>query len=104
MNLEQYKSTRRYRRARVLTIFLLGIPIGAFVHRTDVRWVERGRDAFLTYQMQYQSRRFDRFVMHPHGLVFQIINAIAALAIIFGIYELLVAGFTAILPARTPEV
>jgi hypothetical protein len=100
---ERYKAIRQYRRARVLAIFVLGTIGGALVHLNDVRWSERGRDAFLANRMQYENRRFDRLMLHPHSLFAQVVSVVAELMLAALIYELLVAAFTAILRAPTPE-
>jgi hypothetical protein len=78
-------------------IFLLGTIMGVFNHYSHLRWITRGRDAFLFHQMQYQNRRFTRFELH-HNLIHDVISTVGGLVLICVVYELLVAGFTAILP------
>jgi hypothetical protein len=87
----------------VLTILVLGILGGAIIHADHVRWAARGRDAFLANRMQYENRRFDRLIQHPHGMFAEVVVVIAELILAVLIYELLVAAFTAIMPASTPK-
>jgi hypothetical protein len=87
----------------VLTILVLGILGGVIVHFEDVRWAARGRGAFLANRMQSASLRFDRIMLH-HSLFAHVIGVIAELTLAALIYESLVAAFTAILSASTPEV
>jgi hypothetical protein len=87
----------------VLTVLLLGAIGGVFNHYSHLRWVARGRDEFLAYEMKYQNRRFDRYMMHPHGVIYDVILTVGGLLTICVAYELLVAGFTAILPPNRVE-
>ena len=100
---DRYKSTRRYRRARVFTIMLFGILGGIGVQHNESRSIAEGRDAYLAHALQLQGLRFDRMVLHPHSLLFDIVRASGALVGLVVIYEVIVAGFTAVLPLSTME-
>jgi hypothetical protein len=103
VNWEQYKATKPYRRSRVLAIILFGIIGGAEVHHTHVRWGQQGRSAFLAHQFEYQNRQFNKWMVHPHGVLFEIVATTCGLVLLFGLYELVAAGFFALLSAQTPK-
>jgi hypothetical protein len=104
VNWQQYKATRPYRRSRVLAILLFGIIGGASVHHTHVRWSQQGRSAFLAHQLEYQNRQFTKLMVHPHGVLFEIVGVTGGLVLLVGLYELVSAGFFALLSAQTPKV
>lgn len=83
---------------RVLAVLFLGILRGVYIHFDQMRWLGRGREAFLADQ----GSRFDKIAGYhstPAMLVAGIILAVATL----GLYELVAAGFTRLLPPSTVE-
>ena len=79
---------------KLVAVFLIGMTLGLYVYRDEVRWAERGRDAFLVFQTQ----RFSRTVMHPHHLLSVIFTGVLATAAFIGLYELLSAGLGKVIP------
>ena len=65
---------------RVLAILILGILFGIYRHFTQMRWLTRGREAFLADQ----SRQFDRFTRYHSGVQMAIAGVIIA-SILFGL-------------------
>ena len=80
------------RTAKVLAAALMGILLAAYIYHDEVRWMERGREAFL----EYQGHRFDR-IMHPH-LAGLMIDGIVAMIVFIGLYELVSALIGRFLP------
>jgi hypothetical protein len=87
-----------------LAVLLVGALAGAHNHHSHLRWAGLGRAAYLAHEAQRQNKTFDRFMVHPHTMMFEMAATIGGLVIIVLIYELLVAAFTAILPAQKPGV
>ena len=83
---------------RVLATLSLGVLFGCYKHFDDMRWLGRGRDAFLSDQ----SLRFAKMVQ-THSMGFMLIAGILLSAIAVGLYELLAAAFTKAIPANQVE-
>jgi len=92
-------SMKRYVAGRILAAGFIGILLGLYVHFDQMRWSQRGRDAFLTYQ----DHRFDKTIMHPPAQFFAIGASVVLAGIAIGLYELIAAGITHILPPSTAE-
>ena len=90
--MEQYKT------GRVFAAIFLGIMFGLYRHFDQVKWLGRGRDAFLLDQ----SHRFDKFIQF-HSVGFMVIACVILAAIVFGLYEGLAAAITKALPPSTVE-
>jgi hypothetical protein len=83
---------------RVLAALFLGVLRGLYTHFTQMRWLGRGRDAFLADQ----GARYDKFAAyHPAGTM--LIAGIILMVISVGVYELLALGITKIIPPSTSE-
>jgi hypothetical protein len=83
---------------RVLAVLFLGVFSGVYLHSKEIRWLERGRDAFLAEQ----GHRFDRIVGF-HSSAGMLVAGILMAAVAAGLYELIAAGITSVLPASTVE-
>jgi hypothetical protein len=53
---------KQYKTGRVLATIFLGMIFGIYKHFDQMRWLQRGRDAFLVDQ----NRLYDRIIQH-HG-------------------------------------
>jgi hypothetical protein len=89
---------KQYKTGRVLSALFLGVMFGLYHHFDEVRWLRNGRDAFLASQ----SLRFDKFT-HYHTAVTMLVAGIILAVIVFGLYELIAAGITKVLPPGTAE-
>ena len=83
---------------RVFATFFLGLMFGLYIHFDQTRWLARGREAFLAAQ----SHRFDRIEQY-HSALNMLIAGVILAGIAVGLYEMLAAGFTKILPAVSAE-
>ncbi len=83
---------------RVLATLLIGALFGAYRHYGQMRWLGRGRDAFLAQQGQ----TYDRFAAY-HSSATMLIAGIIVVAIAVGLYELIAAGFTRLVPPSEME-
>jgi hypothetical protein len=83
---------------RVLAILFLGVLRGVYTHFNQMRWLGRGREAYLADQAQ----RFDKFAAYHSAPVMLVAGVILA-AGTFGLYELIAAGITRIVPPSTAE-
>jgi hypothetical protein len=90
---------KRYRTGRVLAVLFLGVLFGVYKHFMQVRWATLGREAFLADQ----SRQFDKGMMPPHGELVTMVAGVILAAVAVGLYELLAAGITMVLPVSTVE-
>ena len=79
--------------SRVLAAALLAILCGMFTHRDYVKWSQRGRQEFI----DYQSRRFDRYMNPPRPVPVTIIGWLAAAAVTLGFYESMALLFSTLL-------
>jgi len=83
---------------RVLATLFLGVIFGAFRHYQQLRMLAQGRDGYMAEQGQY----FDRIVkLHSAG--FTVVAGIILAVVAVGLYELISAGFTHVLPPSTVE-
>lgn len=73
---------------RIISAVLVSILSGLWIHNDYVRWHQRGRDAYLSYQ----AHRFDQFMASPRPAFITIIGALIVVGILLGIYELIAAG------------
>ena len=89
---------KQYKTGRVLAVVFLGLMFGLYRHFDQMKWLGRGRDAFLTEQ----SHRFDKFVQY-HSTATMLVACVILAAIVFGLYELIAAGITKALPPSTVE-
>jgi hypothetical protein len=71
---------------------------GLYLHFDQMRWLGRGREAFLAAQ----NHRFDRITQY-HSATNTVIAGIILAAIAVGLYELIAAGFTKVLPTVSVE-
>jgi hypothetical protein len=83
---------------RVLATLFLGIMFGIYRHFAQMRWVGRGRDAFIAEQNHY----FDRIAQY-HSATTMLIAGIILVAVGVGLYELIAASITKVLPPSTVE-
>jgi hypothetical protein len=74
--------------SRAVVIFMAGIVISLWGYRMEQRRYLQGHDAFIAEQQQ----RWDRFYAHPHHLVTALVVGFFLAIVIFGFYDLLVAG------------
>ena len=89
---------KQYKTGRVFAAIFLGLMYGLYTHYDHVKWLGRGREAFLANQ----SHRFDKFVQY-HSVGFMVIACVILAAIVFGLYELIAAAITKALPPSTVE-
>jgi hypothetical protein len=83
---------------RVLAILFLGVLRGVYTHFDQMRWLGRGRDAFLADQ----GHKFDRIAAY-HSAPAMLVAGIILAVVTFGLYELIAAGISSILPPSTVE-
>ena len=83
---------------RVLAAVLVGIVFGIYRHYTQIVMLQKGRDAYLAAQ----SRHFDS-VANDHSSFSMIIAGVILSALAFGVYELVAAGFTRLIPPSQIE-
>jgi hypothetical protein len=84
--------------SRVLAVLFLGVLRGVYTHFDQMRWQGRGRDVFLAEQ----GHKFDRISSY-HSSPAMIVAGIIMVAVAVGLYELIAAGITSILPPSTVE-
>ena len=83
---------------RVLAAGFMGAMSGIYLHFRELRDLSRGRDAFLSAQ----GHRFDR-IMQFHSAVSMLIAGVILVAVAVGVYELIAAGFTRLVPPTEVE-
>ena len=83
---------------RVLATVFLGVMFGVYRHVDEIRWMQRGRDAY----MAVQSQRFERITQY-HSFVSMLVAGVIVATIAVGLYELIAAGFARMLPPSTVE-
>lgn len=83
---------------RVLATLFLGVMFGIYRHFDQMRWLGRGRDAFVTEQNHY----FDKITQYHSGASMMVAGIILA-GVAVGLYELIAAGITKVLPPSTVE-
>jgi hypothetical protein len=89
---------KQYKTGRVLATLFLGVMFGIYKHFDQMRWLGRGRDAFLAHQRQL----FDKFSQY-HSSTGTLIAGVILAAVAIGLYELIAAGITHVLPPSTVE-
>jgi len=89
---------KQYKTGRVLSALFLGIMFGIYRHFDQMRSLGGGREAYLAVQ----SHRFDRMTQY-HSTGTMLIAGIILAGILFGLYELIAAGITMVLPPSTVE-
>ena len=83
---------------RVLAVLFIGIIGGIYLHFLRSRWIAEGRVEFLADQ----GKRFDSIVTHNSTPIMLVVGVILA-ALGYGVYELIAAGFTRIIPPAEIE-
>jgi hypothetical protein len=83
---------------RVLATLFIGVIAGVYLHFRQLRWLGRGREAFLAAQ----GRWFDN-VANYHSSATMLVAGVILAAIAFGVYELIAAGFTRLIPPSEVE-
>ena len=78
---------------RFLAALFIGVIGGIFLHFRQMRWLSEGREAFLAAQ----GRRFDFIAAHNSTGLLVIVGLILAV-MAYGLYELLAAGFSRVIP------
>jgi len=89
---------KRYGTGRVLAVLFLGMLFGAYKHYDQMRWIGRGREAFVASQ----NHRFD-ISMQYHSATSMLVAGILLSALAFGVYELIAVGIARVLPPPTVE-
>ena len=85
---------------RVAAIIVAGLIFGWYRYQDYDTWNRRGRDAFISHQLE----RFDKYMAHPRPLLFTLVTTIIGLALILGAYELVAAALAKLFPARPAVV
>jgi len=80
---------------RVTAAFVMGVLFGLYNHNMRLTWSRRGKDAFISHEMQ----NFDRYFAHPH-LAFTIASGVFAAAFLFAFYELITLALSRLLPPQ----
>jgi len=81
---------------RVAAAFVMGLLFGSYNHHMYMSWNRRGKDAFISYQLQ----RFDTHMAHPHSLIFTVASGIIGSAVIFVFYELIAILLSRLFPPQ----
>ena len=89
---------KQYKTGRVLATLLLGAIFGLYKHYTQMRWVMRGKDAFLADQATRSTS-----LRPTTRTTTMLIAGIILVALGVGLYELIAAGITRMLPPSTIE-
>jgi hypothetical protein len=85
--------------SKIMAATLLGSLFGWYIHHDLMTWGQRGREAFITYQM----RRFDMNMATPRPVFFTVIVT-ALLAVGFcALYELIAFWLSTAMKGRTSE-
>lgn len=81
---------------RVVAALVLGLLFGTYNHHMYMSWNRRGKEAFISHQMQ----RFDTHMAQPHSLIFTVSSGIIAAAVIFAFYELITIFLSRLFPPQ----
>jgi hypothetical protein len=81
---------------RVAAVIVIGLVAGSYNHHRYMTWNRRGKDAFIAYQLG----KFDKYMAHPHSLMFTLATNVIAWALILGFYELIVAVLSKLFPPQ----
>jgi hypothetical protein len=79
----------------MVAMLVMGILVGVYRYHDYLTWNQRGKDAFINHQLQ----RFDRYMAHPHSLIFTMVSTAVAYVLILGVYELIAAVVSKFLPS-----
>src|ERR1700676_2760872 len=85
---------------RVAAVIVMGLVAGSYTHHMYMTWNGRGKDAFIAYQLG----RFDKYMAHPHSLMFTFASNVIAWAFILGFYELIAAVLSKLFPPQPTAV
>ena len=85
--------------SRAIVVFVAGTAMGLWEYRTEQRHYLQGHDAFIAEQ----QHRWDRFYTHPHHLVTALVVGFLLAIVIFGFYDLLVAGLSLLLGGASAD-
>jgi hypothetical protein len=89
---------RRTRSGRVLATVFLGVMGGVYLHVREGRWLEAGRDAYMAMQSEHYQR-----ITAYHSLPSMMAAGLVLAGVSVGLYEMIAAGITHVLPASTVE-
>jgi hypothetical protein len=89
---------RRTGSGKVLATIFLGVLGGVYLHVREGRWLEAGRDAYMAMQSEHYQR-----ITAYHSMPSMLAAGLVLAGVAVGIYELLAAGITHILPVSTVE-
>ena len=89
---------RRTKSGRVLATIFMGVMGGVYLHVREARWLEAGRDAYMAMQSEHYQR-----ITAYHSLPSMIVAGLVLAGVSVGVYELIAAGITHLLPASTLE-
>lgn len=64
----------------------MGVTLGGLLHHDYSKWHERGREAFLAFH----AHRYDRYFSGEHSPLGSVIAGCVLMAIVLGVYELVV--------------
>ncbi len=81
---------------RVAAAFVMGLLFGSYNHHMYMSWNRRGKDAFISHQLQ----RFDTHMAQPHSLIFTVASGIIGAAVIFAFYELIAILLSRLFPPQ----
>jgi hypothetical protein len=84
---------------RVLAVLFIGIIGGIYLHFRQSRWIAEGRVAFLADQ----GKRFDSIMTHNAATPIMLVVGVILAALGYGVYELVAAGFTRVIPPAEIE-
>jgi len=82
----------------VIAVLFLGVLRGVYTHYDQMKWLGRGKEAFLADQ----AHRFDRIATY-HSAPATLVAGIILVGVAVGLYELVAAGITRILPPSAVE-
>ena len=89
---------RRTKSGRVLATIFIGVMGGVYLHVREARWLYAGRDAYMAMQSEHYQR-----ITAYHSLPSMIVAGLVLAGVSVGLYELVGAGITHLLPASTVE-
>jgi hypothetical protein len=84
---------RESKTPRVVAAVFIGLIFGAYRHFQQVKWLANGRDSYLVDQGKF----FDR-ITQTHSAGFMLIAGVILSAVVFGVYEVIAAGFARLIP------
>jgi hypothetical protein len=84
--------------SRIITVLLIGVLFGLYVHGDNKKWSQLGRQAYMDHELA----DFESIKAEPQPAVFMIIGSIIVTAAFFGVYELIVFVLSAIFRKLLP--